>query len=308
WENQVTSSCDDRITQSLHEDYYMYKFTPSYEKLEISENGVRQLNMVFTTNTPVNINESEIIKMQFLDEELLRIGEQNPEENHLQDLINSTKYVNTYALDANRHIRFSLTRVERSYSTRNWPSYLGFGSEQIILPLITTSKFLDYPLKPDTTTNDTKILSIGLFALTNLVQQEQEVKDDTVGGWIGSIGGLIGLMLTMFTVLFGTKILAPFGIVQKFCCFSRTKGKFVRLPIIPLVKSTQREKVRIEDQVKYLTYRLHALETILSDYVISSDMIQALTVDAKKMEEPKPYNHVTEENQINLLSPAKVMA
>ncbi|CAJ0843445.1 12588_t:CDS:2, partial [Entrophospora sp. SA101] len=68
-----------------------------------------------------------------------------------------------------------------------------------------------------------------------------------------------------------------------------------------LIGGTQREKVRIEDQVKYLTYRLHALETILSDYVISSDMIQALTVDAKKMEEPKPYNHVTEENQINLL-------
>ncbi|CAJ0630023.1 583_t:CDS:2 [Entrophospora sp. SA101] len=158
-----------------------------------------------------------------------------------------------------------------------------------------------------------KAVSLGLYRLTRheggylryIYVNPKTVtilrNDDRVGGWIGSIGGLIGLMLTMFTVLFGTKILAPFGIVQKFCCFSRTKGKFVRLPIIPLVKSTQREKVRIEDQVKYLTYRLHALETILSDYVISSDMIQALTVDAKKMEEPKPYNHVTEENQINLL-------
>lgn len=91
-------------------------------------------------------------------------------------------------------------------------------------------------------------------------------------------------MLTVFTVLFGTKILAPFGIVQKFCCLSRTRKKFDGLEIIPLVKSTQKYKGNknmksLEDGIEYTIVRLHALETILRDYVISSDLIQALTDD-----------------------------
>ena len=82
----------------------------------------------------------------------------------------------------------------------------------------------------------------------------------------------------------GTKSLAPFGIIQKFCCLSRTRRKFESLSIIPLVRSTQiqdDDKKSLEDKIQYLTNRLHSLETILRDYVISSELMTGLVEETR---------------------------
>ncbi|KAG9285201.1 hypothetical protein G9A89_004416 [Geosiphon pyriformis] len=97
-------------------------------------------------------------------------------------------------------------------------------------------------------------------------------------------GGAWGIAAAVYTAIFGTDSLRPFGCAQIFCCvFARKSSAHLRktFPIIPLVSQTnfpssQNTPQSQDPAFRHLEARFNALEMFLSEYIVDDSHLKKL--------------------------------
>ncbi|KAG9287129.1 hypothetical protein G9A89_001023 [Geosiphon pyriformis] len=126
--------------------------------------------------------------------------------------------------------------------------------------------------------------AVSLWPRNFIVDIESEERSHTILGSLGLIGGAWILAIGIYTILFGSNALRPFGFIQSHCCGLARKTKQNLANISPILSFFQTSKN--ENEVKslsgekltlHLQQRVSALELFLKEYVVNIEPLERVS-------------------------------
>ncbi|RIA84961.1 hypothetical protein C1645_831537 [Glomus cerebriforme] len=261
-ESYASVNCAPDITQPDEYGPFYYGFyQPSQDVafLKIDDNNTLLTSILLDINFGDNF--PPIIDIIAIDSDYDPITE-SIKENSFDDPFNFTVIgMNAYGLGANQFYLLKYSRIIKESIIPSWKN--------------------DFGITPNYETKSNIISNLSFFiqpmgAGVVSVQVDKEIRTHTYLGSLGLIGGAWGLVVAMYSLLFGADKLRPWGITQLYCCgVSRlTRNKLKKtLPIIPFFETSYldvdnhllKNDLSLAEQNKL---RIDSLEIFLQEYVV----------------------------------------
>ncbi|CAG8792422.1 9091_t:CDS:2, partial [Dentiscutata erythropus] len=293
--------CNNSITQlQNYTDYNLISFIPSRQASQINIRDYIRLTITFESGmTSLNSPINEPMQMFAFDP-----GKKNPRYDPIQNTydLNQFPYNETflqsinsisYFMSQNSYYAFIFSKkVRKLQNLYTFSQYIGLESTPYPIPYVEgTIQQVTYQNASANIPNFYAVISLKLQS--TITEEETEQRNKTVITILGVIAGIYGGLFGLYTFLFGTDLIRPWGFVHYGCRGLRKKTAESLLPLVDNSLSNNKEpaQTRLESLGKLsIEQRVEILEKailLFKDNIFDTKLLDSIVNKKDKHVDPK---------------------